>query len=178
MRTSIHGILLLKQTFYENKLLRFGKTRTFCRKKLLRLTIDLTFCRNKLLRIFQKPQKLQKFFPQTLSSIKVFKLYFIFVEFLVKILPVSVVPINKSTSFFYKQHFYRQHQAEICNKTRKATKQHPEDELLLFEYYFLSSCTISSKSRSNSKECVIRRGCLFLRLMVNWNENENEKQFT
>ena len=44
------------------------KLERFVGKKLLQFAIDLTFCGNKL---FQKPQKPQKFLPQTLSSLKV-----------------------------------------------------------------------------------------------------------
>ena len=41
---------------------------------------------------------------------------------------------------FYKQHFYKQPQAEIGKKSSKA-KQHPDTELLLFEViHFPHSC--------------------------------------
>ena len=45
------------------------------------------------------------------------------------------------TRSFPKQHFYKQHQAEIAN-----AKQHPEAELLLFENY-------SHSSRKNNTTC-------------------------
>ena len=45
---------------------------------------------------------------------------------------------------FYKEHFYKQHQAEIGKKQVNA-KQHPEAELLLFENYSHSSSTVPSK---------------------------------
>ena len=49
--------------------------------------------------------------------------------------------------FFYKQHFCKQLQVE---KYQAKSKQHPETELLLFENYFLSSCTLSFKNRTNN----------------------------
>ena len=48
-----------------------------------------------------------------------------------------------NTCFFYKQHFYKQGQAEIGKNQAKA-KQNPEPELLLFENYSYSSCKLSS----------------------------------
>ena len=39
-------------------------------------------------------------------------------------------------AFFYKQHFYKQHQAEI-DKSQAKAKQHLEAELLLFENILL-----------------------------------------
>ena len=50
-------------------------------------------------------------------------------------------------AFFYKQHFCKQLQVE---KYQAKSKQHPETELLLFEIYFLSSCTLSFKNRTNN----------------------------
>ena len=50
-----------------------------------------------------------------------------------------------NTRFFYKQHFYKQHQAEIDKKIQAEAKKHPEAELLPFENYSLSSSTLSSK---------------------------------
>ena len=62
-------------------------------------------------------------------------------------------------AFLYKQHFYKQHQAEIGKKI----EQHPEAELLLFENYLLSSTTLSSKSnRTYSKKCAKKQVCLFV----------------
>ena len=54
--------------------------------------------------------------------------------------------------FFYKQHIYKQRQDEIDKKIKQLLKQHPEDELLLFENYSHSSSTLSSKyNRAYSK---------------------------
>ena len=39
--------------------------------------------------------------------------------------------------FSYKQHFYKQHQAELAKNQAKA-KQDPEVEILLFETHLLS----------------------------------------
>ena len=47
-------------------------------------------------------------------------------------------------AFLYKQHFYKQRQAEIGKKSN--AKQHPETERLLFENYSQSSSTLSSKN--------------------------------
>ena len=67
-------------------------------------------------------------------------------------------------TFLYKQHFYKQHQAEIVKKNWvKANKQHPEAEPLLFENYLLSSSTLSSKNnRAYSKKCAKKQVCLFV----------------
>ena len=47
---------------------------------------------------------------------------------------------------------------------------------MLFKNYLLSSCTLlSSKNNAYSKDCVIKQLRLFLRLMINYNESENEK---
>ena len=46
---------------------------------------------------------------------------------------------------FFKQHFYKQHQAQIAKNQAKA-KQHPEAELLPVENYSFSPCTLSSKN--------------------------------
>ena len=53
------------------------------------------------------------------------------------------------TRFFYKQRFYKQHQAEIGKKN-----QHLEADVLLFENYSHSSPMLSSKSnnRTHSKK--------------------------
>ena len=64
--------------------------------------------------------------------------------------------------FLYKQHFYKQHQAEIGKKNQAKAKQYPETEILLFENYLLSSSTLSAKSnRSYSKKCGKKEVCLF-----------------
>ena len=47
--------------------------------------------------------------------------------------------------FLYKQHFYKQRQAEIGKNQAKA-KQHPEAEFLLFENFSSSLSTLSSKT--------------------------------
>ena len=65
---------------------------------------------------------------------------------------------------FCKQHFYKQGQTEIGKNQAKA-KQHPEDELLLFKNYSLSSSTLSSKNkRRYSKKCTKTRASLLMRL--------------
>ena len=52
----------------------------------------------------------------------------------------------------YKQHFYKQHQAEI-GKNQANAKQHPEAERLTFENFSHSSSTLSSKkNRTYSKK--------------------------
>ena len=62
------------------------------------------------------------------------------------------------TRFFYKQHFYKQRQAEIGKKLKKKkkkknAKQHPQVELLLFENYSHFWSMLSSKSdRTYSKK--------------------------
>ena len=58
------------------------------------------------------------------------------------------------TRFFYRQHFYKQHQPEI-GKNQANAKQHPEAELLLFENYshFLSENN-RKYSRKETKEQV------------------------
>ena len=55
---------------------------------------------------------------------------------------------------FYKQHFYKQCQAEIGKSQAKA-KQQPETKLLLLENYSLSSSALSYKNnRRYSKKCT------------------------
>ena len=55
---------------------------------------------------------------------------------------------NQYTRFFYKQHFYRQWQAEI-DKNQANAKQHPEAKLSLFENCSHSS---SENNRTYSKK--------------------------
>ena len=50
-----------------------------------------------------------------------------------------------NTRFFYKQHFYKQRQAEI-EKHQTNAKQHLEAQLLLFVDYSHSLSTLSSKN--------------------------------
>ena len=59
-----------------------------------------------------------------------------------------MVKIHKLHAF-YKQHFYKQHQAEISKNSVKTekTKQHPQVELSLFENYSLSSSMLWSKNK-------------------------------
>ena len=57
------------------------------------------------------------------------------------------------TLLFYKQHFYKQRQAEI-SKNETNAKQHTEAELSLFENYLLSSSTFSSKNNRYFKNCT------------------------
>ena len=49
---------------------------------------------------------------------------------------------------FYKQHFYKQLQAEIGKKNQANAKQHPEIELSQFENYSYSLSTLSSTNNS------------------------------
>ena len=49
---------------------------------------------------------------------------------------------NKRFLLRNKQHFYKQQQAEIGKKA----KQHPEDDLSLFQNYSLSSSTLPFKN--------------------------------
>ena len=51
----------------------------------------------------------------------------------------------------YKQHFYKQRQAEI-GKNQVNAKQHPEAELLPFENFPHSSYTLSSKNNRTYSE--------------------------
>ena len=55
------------------------------------------------------------------------------------ILPcIFYVKTKFNTRFFYKQHFYKQRQAEIGKKYIAKAKQHHKAELLLFEnFHFL-----------------------------------------
>ena len=56
------------------------------------------------------------------------------------------------TSFFYKQHFYKQCQTKI-GKNQANAKQKPKAKLFLFENYSYSSSTLSSKNnRANPKK--------------------------
>ena len=65
---------------------------------------------------------------------------------------VQLFMIQKLHDFLYKQHFYKQRQAEIA-KNQANAKQHPEAELLLFKYYSHSSSTLSSRNnRTYSKK--------------------------
>ena len=60
--------------------------------------------------------------------------------------------VNLEYTLFYKQHFYKQHQAEIDKNQAKA-KQHTEAELLRFKNYSHTSSTLSSKNnRTYSKK--------------------------
>ena len=59
-----------------------------------------------------------------------------------------------SYTLFYKQHFYKQGQADIGKNQAKA-KQDPEAELFLFENYSLSSSTLPSKNKKGySRKCT------------------------
>ena len=64
---------------------------------------------------------------------------------------------------FYKQHFYKKHQYEIGKNQAKA-KQYSSTELLIFESYLLSSCTLSPKNKAHSKEYVVKQVCQFLKM--------------
>ena len=66
-------------------------------------------------------------------------------------------------AFLYKQHLYKQHQAEIGKKNQAKAEQHPEAELLLSENYLLSSSALSSKfKRAYSKKCAKKQVYLFV----------------
>ena len=87
------------------------------------------------------------------------------------------------TCFFFKQHFYKQRQAEIAKKKYQVNaKQHPEAELLLFENYSHSSFTLSFKNnRTYSKNYPNEKGRLCSwDYAINHKENgdENKKQIT
>ena len=45
---------------------------------------------------------------------------------------------------FYKQHFYKQHQAQIGKKNEVKAKQYAEAEILLFENYSLINVIIQN----------------------------------
>lgn len=53
---------------------------------------------------------------------------------------------NQLHAFLKRQHFQKQQQ--ISKKNQATAKPHPEDELLLFEDYLLSSYTVSSSQNS------------------------------
>ena len=68
---------------------------------------------------------------------------------------------------FYKQHFYKQPQAEIISnprlklaKNQAKAKQHPQAKLLLFEHYLLSSFTLSFKHNRKYSEKCTRNKCV------------------
>ena len=54
--------------------------------------------------------------------------------------PISIIKYT----LFYKQHFYKQCQAQMAKNQTKA-KQHPETELLQFENYSFSSSSYHPK---------------------------------
>ena len=56
-------------------------------------------------------------------------------------------------TLIYKQHSYKQYQAEIGKKNQANAKQNPEAERLTFENFSHSSSTLSSKkNRTYSKK--------------------------
>ena len=55
---------------------------------------------------------------------------------------------------FYKQLFYKKHQAETGKKNQAKAKQHPETELLLFKKYSHSSSMLSFKNKYSQKTSV------------------------
>ena len=67
------------------------------------------------------------------------------------------------TSFFYKQHFYKQYEAEIDKKKKKKAnaKQDPEAELLQFENYSLSSSRYDLKIVGYSLKNVRKKKYVF-----------------
>ena len=71
-------------------------------------------------------------------------------------------------AFFYKQHFYKQRQAETGKKLVKA-KQHPEAEYSPFDNYSLSSSTLSFKNnRRYSKKCTKTGAPVLMTLKYYW----------
>ena len=77
----------------------------------------------------------------------------------------------------YKQHFYKQRQAEIDKKNQANAKQHPEAELLLFENYSYSSSTALFKNNYVSKNKQQKKLCLYsLDYTINHNENEKKNE--
>ena len=78
--------------------------------------------------------------------------------------------------YFYKQHFYKQPQAEIGKGQAKAKLQ-PEGELLLFENYSLSSSTLSSRNNGRySKKCTKTISLFKWSYVISNNENEAENK--
>ena len=62
-------------------------------------------------------------------------------------------------------------------KNQAKAKQHPEDELLLFENYSLSLSTLSIKNnRRRSKKCIKTSASALMTFMINDNENETENK--
>ena len=80
-------------------------------------------------------------------------------------------------NFFYKEHFYKQRQAEIDKKSSKA-KQHTEAEVLLFQNYSLFSSTLSPKTnRRYCRKYTKKQVRLFKwGYMINDFENEAENK--
>ena len=62
-------------------------------------------------------------------------------------------------TFFCKQHFHKQVQAEI-GKSQAKTKQHPEAQLLLFENRSLSSFELSSKNNKRNSKIYTNNKCV------------------
>ena len=58
---------------------------------------------------------------------------------------VFILAVSTLHAFFYKQHFYKQRQAEIDQKSSNA-KQLPEAELFLFKNFTHFSFTLSSRN--------------------------------
>ena len=67
------------------------------------------------------------------------------------------------TRFFYKQHFYKEYEAEIDKKKKKKAnaKQDPEAELLQFENYSLSSSRYDLKIVGYSLKNVRKKKYVF-----------------
>ena len=63
-------------------------------------------------------------------------------------------------NIFKKQHFYKQHQAEIDKKSSTKIRQHHEAERFLFEKFYLKNCLFSlftllfKNDRKLSKKCA------------------------
>ena len=65
-------------------------------------------------------------------------------------------------TLFYKQHFYKQHQAEIRKKSSESYTN-PEVELLLFENYSLSSSMLLSKTNMRYFKKCAKNKCAWSR---------------
>ena len=95
----------------------------------------------------------------------IFKVYFILLEFLAKRLPVTVVSVNESTRFFKSNTFISNIRLKLA-KSQEKGKQHPVAKLYYLKIIFFLHARYYPKI-GHPKECVIKRVCLFLRLMIN-----------
>ena len=78
--------------------------------------------------------------------------------------------------FFISNTFISNARLKLAKNQAKA-KQHPEDELLVFENYSLSLSTLSIKNnRRHSKKCIKTSASALMTFMINDNENETENK--